>query len=115
MSKLTAQIAKLEAARAAAVVTIEGIDAKLPELITQLHREVEAAERIAEIEAKGVAVGSVITFDYGRAATRTERSGKVLAFRPKTDTVPAAYKVEVGEGFDLEVVTVLAVNVKSVA
>lgn len=114
MSKLNAQITKLQTARAAAVATIEGIDAKLPELIAQRDAEVAAEQARAAVEANGVPVGTAITFDYGRAATRTERTGKVLAFRAKTDTVPAAYKVETGEGFDLEVVTVLAANVKGV-
>lgn len=115
MSKLQKQIDKLTTTRAAAAASIETIDAQLPALIEQRRLEINEEAQRAAVEAAGVQVGSVITFDYGRGETRTSKQGKVLAFRPKTDTLPAAYKVEVGEGFDLDVVTVLAVNVKAVA
>lgn len=112
MSKLTAQINKLQESITKAQATIDAANAQLPELIAQRDAEAAAAEARAQVEATGFEPGTLISFEYGRAATRTTKTGTVLAFRPKTDTVPAAYKVQTGEGFDAEVLTVLAINVK---
>lgn len=115
MSKIQKQIDKLLASKAAAIAAIAAADEALPALQAERAAEV-AAEQARELtESTGIPVGTQITFDYGRGETRTTKSGKVLAFRAKSDTVPAAYKVEVGEGFDLDVVTVLAANVKVAA
>jgi hypothetical protein len=113
MSKLTAQIAKLRAAIADAQGTIDSANAQLPDLIAKHEAEVAEAEARARVETTGFPPGTLIIFEYGRGATRTEKAGTVLAFRPKTDNLPAAYKVQTGEGFDAEVLTVLAVNVKA--
>jgi len=111
---LAEQIAKLETARAAAVATIEGIDAKLPELIAQHAIEQAQAEARWAIDVDGLPVGTQVEFKFGRAHVRT-LTGTVAAFAPATDELPARYRITSGEGFDAQDFRVPARDVSVVA
>lgn len=113
MSKTATAIAKLEAKLADARAIIAEGETKLAELQRVRAVEVEDA-RVAELrDVTGYAVGTQIVVDYGRGSTREELTGTVRGFRPKTGTLPAAYRVEVGDGMDAAILTVLASNVKA--
>lgn len=93
-----ADLSKLEAALAAEVLAEETTAAQ--------------AQARATIEVTGLPPLSRVRFQYGRKDTRKELTGEVVAFRPAQDTLPAAYRIEVGSGFDTEVLTVPARDVE---
>lgn len=113
MSKIAAQITKLETALSAAQASIVGIEAKLSELRPQLEAEQAAAALAAEREVTGYAPGTAVSFEFGRA-NRTTLTGTVIAFAPKNDKVPATYAIQTGTGLDTKVVKVPAVAVSVV-
>ena len=110
MSKIAAQITKLQAAIAAAQATITGCEAKLAELQPQLEAEQQAAALQAERELTGYAPGTNVAVEFGRK-NRTTLTGVVVAFAPKNDKVPATYAIQTGTGLDTKVVKVPAVAV----
>lgn len=110
MSKIAAQITKLENALTAAQTSITDIEAKLAELGPQLEAEKAAAALAAEREVTGYAPGTNVAFEFGRA-NRTKLTGVVIAFAPKNDKVPATYAIQTGTGLDTKVVKVPAVAV----
>lgn len=111
MSKIATAITKLSTAIAAAQATIAGCEAKLAELQPQLEAEQEAARLAEEREAKGYAEGTAVVLTFGRGETKKTLEGKVVAFAPKNDKVPASYAVLVGTGIDAKIVKVPAVAV----
>ncbi len=63
-----------------------------------------------------VAVGTVVTFDYGREDRRHERSGKIVARKNSEDgNKVLQYRVQVGDGFEAELVNVFPGQIKSAA
>lgn len=104
MSKLQIQINKLISARAAAIASIEGIDAKLAELqpLRDAEREKNAAR--SAIEVVGLSKGTLVSYSYGRAEKRRDLAGEVVAFNPETKF----YRIQTGTGFDVELHTVPA-------
>ena len=111
MSKIQTAITKLTNARAAAVASIEGIDIKITELTAKLEAEPAADALAAEREATGYAVGTHVVVQYGRGETRTEKRGVVVAFAPKTGTVPGAYAVQAGGGVNTKIIKAAAISV----
>ena len=111
MSKIQTAITKLTKARTAAVASIEGIDIKITELTAKLEAETAADALAAEREATGYAVGTHVVVQYGRGETRTEKRGVVVAFAPKTGTVPATYAVQTGEGVNTKIIKAAAISV----
>lgn len=115
VASLTKQIDTLNSKKAAAVAMLDQIGDALPGLIAQRDALAAAEQARAAIETEGLPVGTQVSFTFGRGETRTDKVGTVIAFRPKVDTAAAAYRIEVGEGFDKEVLTVPAASVKAVA
>ena len=111
MSKIAAQITKLETSLAAAQASIVGIEAKLAELRPALVAEQQAEQLAKERDLVGYPAGTEVVVEYGRGATRTTMSGSVIAFAPKSDKAPATYAVQVGAGIDTKVIKVPAVSV----
>ena len=71
-----------------------------------------AAEARKQIEVDGLPQFTKVVFFFGRKENRKQYSGEVVAFRGASDTMPAAYKIETGVGFDLEVKVVPARDVE---
>ena len=71
-----------------------------------------AAEARKQIEVEGLPQFTKVVFFFGRKENRKQYSGEVVAFRGASDTLPAAYKIETGVGFDLEVKVVPARDVE---
>lgn len=115
VASLTRQIESITSRRDAARQYILSADAELDALIPQRDALAAAEQARAAIETEGLPPGTQVSFTFGRGDTRTDKVGTVIAFRPKADTTPAAYRIEVGEGFDKEVLTVPAASVKAVA
>jgi hypothetical protein len=67
------------------------------------------------IEVTGLPAGTEVTFEFGRKDNKKTYTGTVVAFRAAVDTLPSAYKVKVGDGFDAEIKTVPARDVALVA
>lgn len=114
MTEATKKPTKIEALRtkiAAAQQALANYEAELSRLT--LAEDQAAAERAAreQIEVVGLDAYTKVRFQYGRKDTRKELTGEVVAFRPEQGSLPAAYRVEVGSGFDTEVLTVPARDV----
>lgn len=114
MTEATKKPTKIEALRAkiaAAQQALANYEAELSRLT--IAEDQAAAERAAreQIEVVGLDAYTKVRFQYGRKATRKELTGEVVAFRPEQGSLPAAYRVEVGSGFDTEVLTVPARDV----
>ena len=110
MSKLAIQVAKLEAARTAALASIEGIDTQLAELRPQLEAEQAIAAARQAIDVDGLPVGAAVTYAYGRAEKRRTLTGVVSAFNAETKQ----YRVLQGSGFDAELHTVFSKDITEV-
>lgn len=87
---------------------------KLQARVETLRKQLAAAE--AALESAGtiaqVDIGSVVSFKYGRGETATVKSGVVLGAKT-TDNGVSYLAVEIGEGFDKEVVRIPAASVIS--
>lgn len=105
-----------------APLTKEQRIAKLREQITKLEAKITAIETGVEVKVGKVValpiVSDSVTFLYGRKTATTEqvlRSGTVVAVKPSTEVdgkkLPAQVKVQVGEGFDVEFVTIYPAQV----
>ena len=99
--------------------------AELEAKLAVLHKELAAAQAIEaaeaeagksrnEIEVTGLAEFTKVKFTFGRKDTRKEYTGEVVAFRPASGDLAAAYRIETGAGFDLQVLTVPARDVQPV-
>ena len=83
--------------REAQIASLEALIPTLPEA----SASVPAAAKRPKIEA-----GTAVQFRYGRGDTAKVRDGVVKARKDNADGNPELYRVEVGEGFDAELVTV---------
>lgn len=110
-----ADLNKLISKRDAAQAVVKQLEEIIPGFEAQLKDALAAQQAREVVEVTGLAVGTTITFTYGRKDNRTERTGEVVAFAPAADTMPARYKVEVGSGFDIELLTVPARDVATPA
>ena len=115
MTESTTKPTKLEALN----TRIEKLTTELAKLTTERDNFAanEAAERIRadnrkQIEVDGLPQFTKVVFFFGRKENRKQYSGEVVAFRGASDTLPAAYKIETGVGFDLEVKVVPARDVE---
>ena len=115
VASLTKQIDTLNVQLASAAALIVQIEDKLPGLIARRDALVQAEQARTAIETEVLPPGTQVSFTFGRGETRTDKVGTVIAFRHKVETTAAAYRIEVGEGFDKEVLTVPAASVKAVA
>jgi hypothetical protein len=99
--------------------------AELEAKLTVLHKElavaqaVEAAEAEAgknreAVEVTGLPEFTKVRFTFGRKDTRKEYTGEVVAFRPASGELAAAYRIETGTGFELQVLTVPARDVQPI-
>ena len=94
---------------------IAAIDAKITKLQEQrynIENDIVSAPKAAKVVVLP-AVGDTVTFTYGRRTPTTEpvqRVGVVIAVKPKTEvdgkSRPAQVKVQSGEGFDAELITI---------
>jgi hypothetical protein len=81
--------------------------------------EVKLAEAINaeanEISVEKLTAGTQVTFDYGRGETRTVKQGTVLGVKLPVEGQKGAalVRIQIGEGFDAEIVTVYPANVRS--
>ncbi len=83
-------------------------------------QEVEAAAAEANkhrdlVETIGLPEFTKVRFTFGRKDTRKEYTGEVVAFRPASGELSAAYRIETGTGFDLQVLTVPARDVQQIS
>lgn len=94
--------------------TIDKLNAELAELVKA--EEATAGERAAreQVEVIGLSPLTKVRFFFGRKDNRKEYTGDVVAFRPAAGELPAAYKIEVGTGFDTDIKTVPARDVQPV-
>lgn len=118
MSETTTKLTKVQALEKKAAE----LEAKLSVLHKELAaaKEAEAAEQALaasrqQIEVDGLPEFTKVRFTFGRKDTRKEYTGEVVAFRPAQGELPAAYRVETGTGFDLQVLTVPARDVQPLA
>jgi hypothetical protein len=91
------------------------IQAQIDALIVKLNEA--KAEEASQISAAQLTAGVEVTFEYGRAESRTTKQGIVLGVKvPHPDEKKGAVqvKIAVGQGFDAEVVTVYLANIKSI-
>lgn len=101
---------------------IAAIDAKITKLQEQrynIENDIVAAPKAAKVVVLP-AVGDTIVFTYGRRTPTTEpvqRVGVVIAVKPKTEvegkSLPAQVKVQAGEGFDAELITIYPAQIVS--
>ena len=109
---LTRRIEAVKVQRAAAETYLQTSAELLADLVQNRDRLLAEEAARAAIEAQGLPPGTAVTFEFGRAKTRCDKAGTVVAFRPKGENTAAAYRIEVGEGFDKDVYTVPATSVK---
>lgn len=99
--------------------------AELEAKLAVLHKELAAAKAVEAAEAEagknreavevtGLPEFTKVRFTFGRKDTRKEYTGEVVAFRPASGDLAAAYRIETGTGFDLQVLTVPARDVQPV-
>lgn len=99
--------------------------AELEAKLSILHKELAAAQAAEQAEAEsgaareqievtGLPEFTKVKFTFGRKDNRKEYTGEVVAFRPAGGDLPAAYRIETGAGFDLQVLTVPARDVQPV-
>lgn len=88
---------------------------ELAEVQAAEAKEAEIAAARQQIEVDGLPEFTKVRFTFGRKDTRKEYTGEVVAFRPAQGELPAAYRVETGTGFDLQVLTVPARDVQPLA
>lgn len=84
--------------------------AKVQEELTTITAAIAAAEAgasTAHVVDSGLPVGTVVAFNYGRAETRKQLTGVVLATKTQ-EKGPTLYRITVGEGFDAQTYTVQA-------
>lgn len=100
--------------------------AELEAKLSVLHKELAAAQEAEkaelaagaarqQVEVDGLPEFTKVRFTFGRKDNRKEYTGEVVAFRPAQGELPAAYRVETGTGFDLQVLTVPARDVQVLA
>jgi len=99
------------------IATLEGQLTTLRAELTTLQAAEQAAAQVLAarkaIDEDGLAVDTAVVFDYGRSTNRKiGLTGTVVAFRAAQGELPAAYKIETGEGIDLTVLTVPARDVR---
>jgi hypothetical protein len=111
---MSKQIDAINKAIEATLSKLADLEAKKSKLEVEAEEEAATAAARAKIELVGLPVGTEVTFSFGRKDNRKEFTGKVLAFRPAADTLPAAYKVETGTGFDADIKVVPARDVNPV-
>ena len=110
------------AVAAPVALTKEQKIAKIREQIAKLEARIVSIETGVEVKtAKVVAlpvVGDNVSFLYGRKTATTEpvlKSGVVVAVKPSSivddKKLPAQVKVQVGEGFDVEFITIYPAQV----
>lgn len=109
-TKLQALRNKIEAAEAALVK----LRAEATTLEQSEQAESEKAAARKQIEVDGLPEFTKVRFTFGRKDNRKDYTGEVVAFRPATGDMPAAYRIETGVGFDLQVLTVPARDVQPI-
>lgn len=106
-TKLEALDVKLAAARA----TVDKLFAERNALVSAQEAEQAAAAAREAIDVTGLDAYTKVLFIFGRKENRKQREGNVVAFAPAAGELPARYKIEVGSGFDVEILTVPARDV----
>lgn len=96
---------------AAAVAAAAKLNAEIDELNVAAEAEAVAGAARRVVDVSGLEVGTAVVFVYGRKDTRKERAGVVKAFAAAVGDMPARYKIEVGDGFEAELLTVPARDV----
>ncbi len=98
------------------------LTARLAEIATELEPltaivEAAKAEQAARarVEVTGLDAFTTVEFDFGRKDNRKTQNGTVVAFAPAQDKLPARYKIEVGVGFDAQMLVVPARDVREAA
>ena len=116
-------------------VTVSPVVVAAPVALTKEQRVAKIREQIAKLEARIVSietgvevktakvvalpvVGETVSFLYGRKTATTEpvlKTGTVVAVKPSSivdeKKLPAQVKVQVGEGFDVEFITIYPAQV----
>lgn len=91
---------------------IAEIDAKIAKLqAARAELEQQAAN---EVDTSTLKAGDVVSFEYGRGEKRRTDTGTVLAVK-REEGKAGLVRVQVGGGFDAEVLTVFEAAIRSVA
>ncbi len=110
LASLNAAKDRLIQSRATAVTNHEKKLADFDSKITAAEAEIDAfiaANKGAADIAAGLPGGAVVKFEYGRGDTKKVLTGTVLGTKPQ-DKGGVLYRLKHGEGFDEQIVTVLA-------
>lgn len=111
LTKLQTLDAKITAGEAALTKLRE----ERNKLAAEETQAVEQAAARKQIEVDGLDEFTKVRFTFGRKDNRKDYTGEVVAFRPASGDLPAAYRIETGTGFDLQVLTVPARDVQPIA
>lgn len=114
-AKKPTKIEALEAKIATTQQALANYEAELGRLKQAEAEAAAIANARKSVEVDGLPAGTKVKFTYGRKDTRKDLTGEVVAFRQALDTLPASYRVEVGAGFDTELLTVPARDVNVLA
>jgi len=110
----TKQIIALQTAIAALQTKLADLEGKLSTAELEFAESQKLSAAREAIEVTGLPAGTEVTFDCGRKDNKKTYTGTTVAFRAAVDTLPAAYKVSVGAGFDAEIKVVPARDVSVV-
>lgn len=77
---------------------ITAIDAKIAELNAERVKLVEQLANV--VNEADLQPGRVVTFDYGKGATRGPKTGLITGRKEAEGKVPLQLSIAVGEGFD---------------
>jgi len=111
VATLRKSVAALEAAGVKLMGKIADNEAALARKKIELA-EAESATVVSSAVELGLPTGTAVEFFYGRAETKKQLSGIVLASKP-ADKGPTLYRVQTGEGFDAQVFTIQAAAIIS--
>lgn len=108
-------VAKAAPTKAEKIAKLEADIKKLQERLYNVVNDIATVARVKPVVALP-AVGDTVLFSYGRKTLTTSpvlREGVVAAIKPAAagtngKTIPAMIKVQCGEGFDAEFVTIYA-------
>jgi hypothetical protein len=109
----TKQITALKKSIEALQIKLADLEGKLSTAELEFAESQKLSAAREAIEVTGLPAGTEVTFEFGRKDKKVY-TGTVLAFRAAVDTLPSAYKITIGAGFDADIKTVPARDVSVV-
>ena len=87
---------------------IAALQATIDAAVLKIAELQPAADK--EIDTSSLAAGDTVSFEYGRAEKKRNLSGVVIAIKREPNKA-ALVKVQVGDGFDAEILTVFETTI----